>query len=135
MNKGMTGGRVREHVARLDVPPEPPAGSVVISSADGQVRQSVESQRGALVYPLRGDLFLMGTFTWAQLLTYGSVEVIWRPDADLADESTRGAARELLAALDDRPDLALPVEIERAARTLRQRLNGDLAADESGAPG
>jgi hypothetical protein len=130
----MTGGRVREHVAQLDVPPEPPAGSVVISSADGCVRQSHE-RGGRLHYPRRGDLFFDG-LSWPQLLSYGPVEIIWRPDANMPDDSTRAAALDLLAAIDAvGATSGAPGSIALAARLLRARLVGDQVADASGAPG
>jgi hypothetical protein len=131
----MSSGRVRERHAQLDVPPEPPAGSVVVSLADREVRQSRDYGHGSpLAYPKRGDLF--GALTWAQLLSYGPVEVIWRPDAELPDTSARTAARELLALIDGHdPDGEHDVEVRTAAARLRHALDGDLAADASGAPG
>lgn len=125
---------MREHVARLDIPPEPPVGSVVISSADGLVRQAIAGRSGRLTYPRRGDIFYDG-LTWPQLLSYGSVEVIWRPDAEMPDMSTRAAAFELLAVLDTGGIELTDVEVRDAVALLRRRLVGDQTADASSAPG
>jgi len=132
--QSMTGGRVREHVAQLDVPPEPPVGSVVMSTAEGVARQSVDTGNGTR-YPRTGDMFGFSAFSWPQLLGYGPVLVLWRPDADMPDQSTRGAAFDLLAALDTGGATLADVEVRDAIRRLRSHLVGEQATEASGAPG